>query len=110
MRNTNMANAFLRATLKHVDAGKVDHQQGTGNWVARRVAIKATQGHIPRVSANPHHNEEAKKLHSGELQAKGLVLDDRTKRIIEEGIFHVCDVLQAGRKASLMDEESLGVD
>ena len=110
MRNTNMANAFLRATIKQVDLGKVDHQRGTGNWVARRVAIKAEQGHIPRVSDNPPHNEEARKLHSGELQAKGLVLDDSTKRIIEEEIFHVCDKLVAGRKAMLMDEESLGVD
>ena len=108
MRNTNMANAFLRATLKHVDAGKVEHQHGTGNWVARRVAIKAEQGHIPRVSDRNHH--EAQQLHSGELQAKGKVLDDKTKTIIEEAIFHVCDQLQAGRKALLIDEEILGVD
>ncbi len=40
-RPTSLAEAFLNAAVKQIKAGKVDHHKGTGNWVARRVAVTA---------------------------------------------------------------------
>ena len=41
-RVTTMAEAFVNATVKEIKAGKADPQKGTGNWIARRVAVSAT--------------------------------------------------------------------
>jgi hypothetical protein len=40
-RPTTMAEAFLNATVKQIQTGKVDHVKGTGNWIARHVAVTA---------------------------------------------------------------------
>ena len=40
-RPTTLAAAFVNAALKMEKAGKVDHQRGSGNWVARRTLINA---------------------------------------------------------------------
>jgi len=37
-RHTALSEAFIRATAKLADEGKVDHARGRGPWVARHVA------------------------------------------------------------------------
>ena len=39
-RPTSLADAFLTAACK-MPRSKVDHQRGTGNWVARRTLLNA---------------------------------------------------------------------
>lgn len=38
-RATSMADAFISATVKKMKTEKVDHQAGTGNWIARKVIL-----------------------------------------------------------------------
>jgi hypothetical protein len=38
-----MAEAFITATAKAMQNNTVDHQSGKGNWIARRVALNATE-------------------------------------------------------------------
>ena len=38
---TNMAAAFINATVNKMKTEKVDHQTGKGNWIARRVVLNA---------------------------------------------------------------------
>ncbi len=40
-RLTSVGQALLDATANEIKAGKVDHQRGTGHWVARHVAERA---------------------------------------------------------------------
>ena len=43
-RPTSIADAFITAAIKAgVGTSKVDHQRGTGNWIARKVALNATE-------------------------------------------------------------------
>lgn len=73
-RHTSMAAAFIKATIK------VDHQQpldlhkGRGNWVARRVALNATErGQFGMTTEDdkrpipPQHRMEAKLSHEEDL-------------------------------------------
>lgn len=106
MRYTNMANAFLRATIKEVEAGKVDHKRGTGHFVARRIAIAVENGSRLGLTSDARRVQRDAEV----ATAIGKVLDPKTQAIIEEEIFHVCDQLVAGRKVGLMDEEILGID
>jgi hypothetical protein len=46
---TSMALAFLNATAREINQGKADVVKGTGNWIARHVAIKVQD---PRFTAN----------------------------------------------------------
>lgn len=41
LRNTNMALAFVNATVKSAKKEGLDVDKGKGNWIARRVAINA---------------------------------------------------------------------
>ncbi len=38
---TNMAAAFVNAAVKKMKTEKVDHQKGTGHWIARKVVLNA---------------------------------------------------------------------
>ena len=115
-RPTNMAGAFIAAAVKAgVGTEKVDHQRGTGSWVARRVAMNCERPGFAEVNDTKHlprrePNEEAQGIHNGTISAVGQVLDAQTQAILEDALFHVADKLVAGRKALLMDEEILGID
>lgn len=109
-RYSNMAQAFMRASLPALEAKKDDHP---APWVARRVALNVTErGNFGKVvdRRKPENNSEARCIHKGTIVARAKVLDPKTEAIIQEGIMSVCDTLVAGRKALLMDEEILGVD
>lgn len=52
IRPSNMALAFANAVLKSDKIEKVDHVQGKGNWIARRVVLKADEAVVHDVTGN----------------------------------------------------------
>lgn len=114
-RYSNMAQAFMKASLPALESKKDDHP---APWVARRVALNVTErGNFAKVvdavridRRKPENNREARAIHKGEIVAAAQTLDPKTQAIINDGIMSVCETLVAGRKALLMDEEILGVD
>lgn len=110
-RPTTMANAFITATVKQIKAGKVDHVKGTGNWVARHVAVSAeerpTFGLVTEFDKRPPPPIRTVPMSQ---KRTASVMSASLNKAITEGIEEVMLKLDSGRKALLMDEEILGVD
>ncbi len=102
-RPTALAAALINATAKQINAGKVDHVRGTGNWVARRIAISAEQrphlGIITDFDRSPSRPRKMSK-----------VLDKSTINAINEGILEVAEISMAAKSAHLEDGEVFGLD
>lgn len=102
-RPTSMAAAFINATAKQINAGTVDHVRGTGNWVARRIAISAESrpnlGIVTDFDRSPSRPRKMDK-----------VLDKSTITAINEGILEVAEISMASKAAHLEDAEVFGVD
>ena len=102
-RPTSMTAAFINATAKAINTGKVDHVRGTGNWVARRIAISAESrpslGIVTDFDRSPSRPRKLAKT-----------LDPSTINAINEGILEVAEISMAAKSAHLEDAEVFGLD
>lgn len=102
-RPTSMASAFINATAKAINAGTVDHVRGTGNWVARRIAISAESrpslGIVTDFDRSPSRPRKMIKT-----------LDPSTINAINEGIMEIAEISMAAKSAHLEDTEVFGID
>ena len=102
-RPTAMAAALINATAKQINAGTVDHVRGTGNWVARRIAISAetrpSLGIVTDFDRSPSRPHKMIKT-----------LDPSTITAINEGIMEIAEISMASQAAHLEDSEVFGVD
>jgi len=102
-RPTAMAAAFINATAKAINAGKVDHNKGTGHWVARRVAVSAeTRPNLGIITDFDRSPSRPRKM--------SKVLDKSTINAINEGILEVAEISMASKAAHLEDGEVFGLD
>lgn len=103
-RPTALASALINATAKQINAGTVDHVRGTGNWVARRIAISAETrpnlGIITDFDRSPPRR----------APKPSTVLDKSTINAINEGIMEVAEISMAAKAAHLEDGEVFGID
>lgn len=102
-RPTSMTAAFINAAAKQINAGTVDHVRGTGNWVARRIAISAESrpnlGIVTDFDRSPSRPRKMAKT-----------LDPNTVTAINEGIMEIAEISMASKAAHLEDSEVFGVD
>ena len=102
-RPTSMTAAFINAAAKQINAGTVDHVRGTGNWVARRIAISAeSRPNLGIVTDFDRSPSRPRKM--------GKVLDKSTINAINEGILEVAEISMAAKSAHLEDGEVFGLD
>ena len=102
-RPTSMAAAFINATAKAINTGKVDHARGIGNWVARRIAISAeSRPNLDIVTNFDRSPSRPRKMVK--------TLDQSTINAINEGILEVVEISMAAKAAHLEDSEIFGVD
>lgn len=102
-RPTSMTAAFINAAAKQINAGTVDHVRGTGNWVARRIAISAeSRPNLGIVTDFDRSPSRPRKL--------AKTLDPSTINAINEGIMEIAEISMASKAAHLEDSEVFGVD
>lgn len=102
-RPTSMTAAFINAAAKQINAGTVDHVRGTGNWVARRIAISAeSRPNLGIVTDFDRSPSRPRKL--------AKTLDPSTINSINEGIMEIAEISMASKAAHLEDSEVFGVD
>lgn len=105
-RPTALAAALITAAAKQINAGTVDHVRGTGNWVARRIAISAETrpnlGIVTDFDRSPPRRAPK--------PAVQRLLDPSTINAINEGILEVAEISMAAKAAHLEDGEVFGLD
>ena len=109
-RPTALAAALINATAKQINAGTVDHVRGTGNWVARRIAISAETRPSLGIVTDFDHSPRRPAPASIVAAKKSNVLDKSTINAINEGILEVAEISMAAKSAHLEDGEVFGLD